>query len=156
MNNRPCIVKSAPAAAVMSQRPPVKCPPLASDTFPRYALFALTVLTLANVLNYFDRLILPILAEDLKVDLHLDDAESSFLLVTAFAALALDLLVPRRRGSGPSALSLGSIVVATGAGPYWAGKVSVITGSLVTGLISVQILVPLVMTALAYRHTFAR
>jgi len=61
----------------------------------------------------------------------------------AFAALAQDLVTPRMRGAGASAFSLIAIVIGTGAGPYWAGKVSTLSGSLVVGLFSMQILVPI-------------
>ncbi len=66
----------------------------------------------------------------------------------AFAALAQDLVTPRMRGTGASAFSLIAIVIGTGAGPYWAGKVSSLSGSLVTGLISMQILVPIAVLLL--------
>ena len=60
----------------------------------------------------------------------------------AFAAQAQDLVLPRMRGAAAAAFALISIVVASGAGPYWAGKVSAVTGSLVTGLLSMQLLLP--------------
>ncbi len=66
----------------------------------------------------------------------------------AFAALAQDLVTPRMRGAGASAFSLIAIVIGTGAGPYWAGKVSAMTGSLVAGLFSMQILVPVALLLL--------
>jgi MFS family permease len=63
----------------------------------------------------------------------------------AFAALVQDLVLPRMRGSAASAFSLFSIVVASGIGPYWAGKVSTVTGSLQAGLYSMLLLVPVVL-----------
>jgi MFS family permease len=63
----------------------------------------------------------------------------------AFAALVQDLVLPRMRGSAASAFSLFSIVVASGIGPYWAGKVSTLTGSLQSGLYSMLLLVPVVL-----------
>ncbi len=56
-----------------------------SSSASRDAYFALTVLALANLLNYLDRQIVSILAQSIKVDLRLDDARLGFLLGTAFA-----------------------------------------------------------------------
>jgi hypothetical protein len=39
-------------------------------------------------------------------------------------------------------------VIASGAGPYWAGKVSTLTGSLLDGLLSVQLLLPVAVLIL--------
>jgi MFS family permease len=74
----------------------------------------------------------------------------------AFAALMQDLVLPRMRGAAAAAFSLFSIVVASGAGPYWVGKISTVTGSLRTGMLSMQALLPfalvlLVITALRLR-----
>ena len=49
------------------------------------AYYALVVLTLANLLNYLDRQVVSILAQSVKEDLQLDDADLGFLLGTAFA-----------------------------------------------------------------------
>lgn len=65
-----------------------------------------------------------------------------------FAALVQDLVLPRMRGTAASAFSLVSIVVASGAGPYWAGKVSTLTGSLSAGLLSMQLMLPLALVLL--------
>ena len=66
----------------------------------------------------------------------------------AFAALIQDLVLDRMRGAAASAFSLFSIVVASGIGPYWAGKVSAVTGSLQTGLFSVLVLGPVALVIL--------
>ena len=58
----------------------------------------------------------------------------------ATAALMQDMVLPRMRGAAAAAYSLVAIVVASGIGPYWAGKVSVITGSLNAGLFSILVL----------------
>jgi MFS family permease len=52
---------------------------------PKAAYYALVVLTLANLFNYLDRQIVSILAQSIKADLNLDDADLGFLLGTAFA-----------------------------------------------------------------------
>ncbi len=58
----------------------------------------------------------------------------------ATAALMQDLVLPRMRGAASAAYSLVAIVVASGIGPYWAGKVSTVTGSLNAGLFSILLL----------------
>ena len=57
-------------------------PPSAKDE--RYAWYVLSVLVLVYVLNFVDRQILSILAEDIKRDLNLTDADLGFLYGTAF------------------------------------------------------------------------
>jgi MFS family permease len=51
----------------------------------RYANYVLAVLVLVYVFNFIDRNILSILANDIKADLHLGDAEIGFLYGTVFA-----------------------------------------------------------------------
>jgi MFS family permease len=58
------------------------------------------------------------------------------------AAMVQDLVLPRMRGSAAAAYSLIAIVVGSGVGPYWAGKVSKMTGSLNAGLYSILVLAP--------------
>ena len=50
-----------------------------------YAWYALFVLVLVYVVNFIDRQIISILAQDIKRDLHLEDAQIGFLYGTAFA-----------------------------------------------------------------------
>ena len=50
----------------------------------RYAWYVLTILFLVYVLNFVDRQIISILAEDIKRDLHLKDEDLGFLYGTAF------------------------------------------------------------------------
>ena len=56
-----------------------------SDKVPPYSWYALSVLVLVYVLNFIDRQILSILANDIKADLGVDDAYLGFLYGTAFA-----------------------------------------------------------------------
>ena len=61
-------------------------PPAAAPArIPRSAYFALGVLVLTNLFNMLDRSIVSILAQSIKTDLKLDDADLGFLLGTAFA-----------------------------------------------------------------------
>jgi MFS family permease len=66
----------------------------------------------------------------------------------AYGALIQDLVLPRMRGTAAAVFTLTSIVIASGAGPYWAGKVSTLTGSLLDGLLSVQLLLPVAVLIL--------
>ena len=52
---------------------------------PAYSWYALGVLSIVYLLNFVDRQILSILANDIKADLGLDDAQLGFLYGTAFA-----------------------------------------------------------------------
>ena len=52
---------------------------------PAYSWYALGVLFVVYLLNFVDRQILSILANDIKADLALTDAELGFLYGTAFA-----------------------------------------------------------------------
>jgi MFS family permease len=51
----------------------------------RYSYYALVILMLASVFNYLDRYIVSIMAEDIRTDLRLSDADLGFLMGTAFA-----------------------------------------------------------------------
>ncbi|MBO80738.1 MFS transporter [Citromicrobium bathyomarinum] len=68
-----------PAAAADAQVPNPDAP------VPAYSWYALGVLVLVYVLNFVDRQILSILANDIKADLGVDDAFLGFLYGTAFA-----------------------------------------------------------------------
>ena len=59
-----------------------------------------------------------------------------------FAALVQDLVLVRMRGAAAAIFSLVMILTSSGLGPYWAGKISTITGSLTTGLYSLLAFVP--------------
>jgi MFS family permease len=50
-----------------------------------YGWYALFVLVLVYIINFIDRQIISILAQDIKADLHLEDAQIGFLYGTAFA-----------------------------------------------------------------------
>jgi MFS family permease len=64
------------------------------------------------------------------------------------AAMVQDLVLPRMRGSSAACYSLVAIVVSSGTGPYWAGKVSTLTGSLTAGLLSTLPIAPLALIAI--------
>lgn len=51
----------------------------------RYARYVLGVLVLVYVLNFLDRQILSVLAESIKADLGITDAQLGFLFGTSFA-----------------------------------------------------------------------
>ncbi len=64
------------------------------------------------------------------------------------AATVQDLVTPRMRGAASSCYSLVVTIIMSGMGPYWVGRVSKMTGSLETGLISILLLVPFALIAL--------
>ena len=57
----------------------------AKSKIPAAAWFALVLMATANLFNYLDRQIVSILAQSIKADLQLDDADLGFILGTAFA-----------------------------------------------------------------------
>ena len=59
--------------------------PSAKARIGAYAWYALFVLVLVYIVNFIDRQIISILAQDIKRDLALDDAQIGFLYGTAFA-----------------------------------------------------------------------
>lgn len=59
--------------------------PAATKAFSGYSWYALAILVVCYLFNYIDRNILSILAEEVKADLGLDDAQIGFLYGTAFA-----------------------------------------------------------------------
>jgi len=67
----------------------------------------------------------------------------AMLWLGAFAAVVQDLVLVRMRGAASAIFSLVMILVASGLGPYWAGKISTMTGSLTTGLYSLLVFVPI-------------
>ena len=94
-------------------------------------------------------------------DLHAFVAAYSvfvFLSMTwagAAAALVQDLVLPRMRGTAAAAFSLISILVGSGIGPYWAGKVSSLSGSLAIGISSVFLLAPVAAAVLLAAGAYA-
>ncbi|MEM1246976.1 MAG: MFS transporter [Acidobacteriota bacterium] len=62
-----------------------------------YANYVLAVLVIVYVFNFIDRQILSILAEDVKADLGLDDAQIGFLYGTAFAVFYAVFGIPLSR-----------------------------------------------------------
>src|SRR5579863_10398560 len=82
--------KFASPAQVGSNGAGVEPVPLASayqQAIRPYACYALLILLAANFLNFVDRQILSILAENIKADLKLTDAQLGYLLGTAFGVL---------------------------------------------------------------------
>ncbi len=71
----------------------------------------------------------------------------------ASAATAVDLVLPRMRGTATAAFFIGTTLLGLSMGPYLAGKISTITGSLSTGMLSILCVAPVSITCLilAYR-----
>lgn len=88
---------------------------------PRYAWYVLAVLVLVYVLNFVDRQIISILANDIKADLNLTDADLGFFYGTAFAVFYALFGIPLGRladsWSRVKLLSIGLVV--------WSGMTAV-------------------------------
>ncbi len=69
------------------------------------------------------------------------------------AATSQDLVLPRMRGTATATFFIATTLVGLSLGPYMAGQVSHMTGSLSTGILSVLVAAPISITllALAYR-----
>lgn len=80
-----------------------------------YAKYVLTVLIVIYMFNFIDRQILSILANDIKADLGISDAEIGFLYGTAFAVFYAIFGIPLGRLSD---LWIRKRVIATGLG-FW-------------------------------------
>ena len=63
----------------------------------RYAKYVLVVLVIVYIFNFIDRQILSILAEEIKADLGISDAEIGFLYGTAFAVFYAVFGIPLGR-----------------------------------------------------------
>ena len=71
----------------------------------------------------------------------------------AAAATTQDLVMPRMRGTATATFLLGTTLLGLAMGPYLAGRISSLSGSLSVGVISLLAVVPITLTAaiLAYR-----
>jgi MFS family permease len=72
----------------------------------------------------------------------------SALWVGAAVATLQDLVLPRMRGTAGATYVLGTSLVGLALGPYCAGKVATITGSLATGILSLYVVPPFTLVAL--------
>ena len=72
----------------------------------------------------------------------------SALWVGAAVATLQDVVLPRMRGTAGATYVLGTSLVGLALGPYFAGKVAAITGSLSTGIFALYIVPPFTLTAL--------
>jgi hypothetical protein len=68
--------------------------------------------------------------------------------VGAAVATLQDLVLPRMRATAGATYILGTTMVGLALGPYYAGKMSVLTGSLQTGIAALYIMPPLTLIAL--------
>jgi MFS family permease len=68
--------------------------------------------------------------------------------VGAAVATLQDLVLPRMRATAGATYILGTTMVGLALGPYYAGKVSVITGDLATGIFALYIVPPFTLLAL--------
>ncbi len=71
----------------------------------------------------------------------------------ASAATTQDLVLPRMRGTATAAFFIGTTLLGLALGPYLAGRISTLTGSLATGVLALLATLPLALAAIwgAYR-----
>jgi MFS family permease len=72
----------------------------------------------------------------------------SALWVGAAIATLQDLVLPRMRGTAGATYVLGTSLVGLALGPYTAGKIAAVTGSLSTGIFSLYVVPPFTLAAL--------
>ncbi|MEH3048518.1 spinster family MFS transporter [Sphingomonas adhaesiva] len=65
----------------------------------------------------------------------------------AAAATTQDLVLPRMRGTATATFFIGTTLLGLALGPYLAGRVSTLTGSLSTGMLSLLLTVPITVAA---------
>ncbi len=65
----------------------------------------------------------------------------------AAAAATQDLVLPRMRGTATAAFFIGTTLIGLAMGPYLAGRVADLTGSLSTGILSLLVTLPLAVAA---------
>ena len=71
--------------SMQSDKTVEKPQPFEQEGGPNYGRYVLFVLIIVYIFNFIDRQILSILAEEIKMDLGIGDAEIGFLYGTAFA-----------------------------------------------------------------------
>lgn len=65
----------------------------------------------------------------------------------AAAATTQDLVLPRMRGTATATFFIGTTLIGLALGPYLAGRISTLSGSLSTGMVSIVAVVPLTLLA---------
>ena len=100
-------------------------------------------------------MIIAFTAQDLTLFyvLHFPMTALSSCALGASAATALDLVLPRMHGTATATFFIGTTLLGLAMGPYLAGQVSDLTGSLQTGILSVLAVMPISIICLitAYR-----
>ncbi|WP_380787528.1 spinster family MFS transporter [Sphingomonas sp. R86521] len=71
----------------------------------------------------------------------------------AAAATTQDMVLPRMRGAATATFFIGTTLIGLALGPYLAGRVSTLTGSLSTGMLALLVVTPITLTSAiaAYR-----
>ncbi len=66
------------------------------------------------------------------------------------AATSQDLVLPRMRGAATATYFIGTTLIGLGLGPYFAGKVATVTGSLGTGVLALLVAAPVTLVCLYF------
>ncbi|PZQ62876.1 MAG: MFS transporter [Sphingomonas taxi] len=72
----------------------------------------------------------------------------------AAAAATQDLVLPRMRGTATATFFIGTTLIGLALGPYLAGRISTLTGSLSTGMLSLLLSVPVTVAAAAAAYAW--
>ena len=95
---------------------------------PRYAWYVLAVLFLVYVLNFVDRQVISILAEDIKHDLHLKDEDLGFLYGTAFGVFYSLFGIPLGRLAQVSDITKVALFLASDEAAFVTGNIVEVDG----------------------------
>jgi MFS family permease len=79
---------------------------------------------------------------------HVPAAVFGSCYVGIAAATSQDLVLPRMRGAATATYFLGTTIIGLGLGPYFAGKMSLLSGDLGLGVISVLVAAPVTLACL--------
>ncbi len=79
----------------------------------------------------------------------------SSMALGAAGASAINLVLPRMRGTATASFVFGTALVGLSLGPYLAGKISTITGDLAIGMLSLLTVVPISVGCLVMAYRLA-
>jgi MFS-type transporter involved in bile tolerance (Atg22 family) len=113
---------------------------------PRGRLF----LNMASIVAPIPLIVIMLTTEDLSLFYILAPIAHMFSSAWVGAAVATlqDVVLPRMRGTAGATYILGTTMVGLALGPYYAGKVSALTGDLRTGILALYLVPPLTLFAL--------
>jgi len=82
--------------------------------------------------------------------LNIGPALFGSIYVGIAAATSQDLVLPRMRGAATATYFIGTTMIGLGLGPYFAGKISLVSGDLSTGILSLLLAAPITLICLYF------